>query len=831
MNDLRLALRQLLKRPGFTAVAVLTLALGIGATTGMFSVLHAVVLRPLPFPDAGRLVMLWERNPELDFDREQVMPANVVEWQRQATSFESIGWMANDSPWTRNLLLESGDEPERIRARFTSSGFFEALGVAPMMGRTFRPDEDVKGPPGVAVLSHAFWQQRLGGDRDILGRTLRIPYMRGGQCTVVGVMPPNFAFPRDAAMWLSFSGHPWHTQDRFVHDLWVVGRLKPGVSLERSAQELSGIQARLAQVRPEVHHMATGVTAIPLLEQMIGPQTRGALLVLFGAVGCVLLIACANIANLLLARAVGRRKEMAIRAALGAGRRHVLRQLLAESLVLSLLGGACGLLLAWAGLQAFPSLGLEGATGVKDFRMGRFGDIGMDGVVLGFTVLATLVTSVLFGLAPAMYSTRLDLNAALNETGRSAGVSTGAERARRGLLVAELAVAMVLLVAAGLLMRSFMSRLDLDPGFRPENVLVAEIDIDIARRSYAGSSQEITRQMLERVRALPGVEAAGAVDTLPLAQSGYQMAFRHEAPSGSPPAESPVMDGRGTAPGYFQALRIPLLKGRDFTEQDDLNSVRVTILNRAAVQKFFPNEDPIGKRVYMGHPGFPLLREENLYEVVGVVGDVRDYSLGRELRPEAFLHYRQRRPNLWSGGEMKLPLLVRTTREPLGAATAVREALSGPDGSPRIVASLGALEPMLVESAGDQRLRTMLLGGFAGVALLLAAVGLYGLMAWSVAQRTQELGVRLALGAQRGDLLRLVLGQGLRLALAGIALGLAASLAVTRTLANLLFGVTPTDLLTYAAVVTFLTVTAVVACLEPALRAMRIDPMEALRHE
>ena len=830
VQDVRYGLGMLVRNPGFTLAAVLTLALGIGANTTVFGVLHAVLLRSLPYRDAERIVMLWQANPALGIEQDQVAPVDLHGWQQQSRSFERFGFLANDSPGTRNFLLERDDGVQRFRGRFASAGLFEVLDVAPLLGRTIHEDEYPLTGDRVAVLSHGFWQRAFGGDPQVLGRTLSVDGLRQQSCTVVGVMPSEFRFPEDCDAWFSFSAHPWHMPDRTVHDLWVIARLKPGVSRATAEAELNTLQKQLAESHPHAPSLATHVRVVPLVDQLVGTNTRPALLMLMAMVSVVLLIACGNVANLLLARAIARRKEIAVRIAMGAHRLRVIRQLLTESLLLSILGGGLGVLIAMAGIRYLPQMTVHTGGGIKEFRVDRFRELDVDQTVLWFTLAVSVATSFLFGLVPALQTSRLDLNASLKETGRSATDSSGRLRLKSTLLVGQMALTMILVVWAGLMIRGFLQTLEVPLGFRPEAVLSASADLDVARRRFSGNRQEITFQIMQRATAVPGVLSSAGIGELPTQRSGGSMVLFVQGQAPVAVGELPPLDSRVITPRYFETLGIPILKGRDVTEDDTLQSPMVVLINETAARRYFPNEDPLGKKIIVAHTGFPLAHQP-FREIVGVVGDLRTFSQDEPVQPEAYHCYRQNQPNIWGGGEMALPMLFRTKGDPGHVANDLRRAIDGEPGSDRILSDLRGLQSIVDATAAPQRFRTLLSGFFSGLALVLAAIGIYGVMSYTVNQRIPELGIRLALGASRGDILRLVAGYGLKLTLLGVVLGLAGAVAGGRVLSSMFYGIPPHDPATLVVVTCVMVSVGVLASLVPAWRALRVEPMEVLRHE
>jgi len=825
MNDLKFAFRQLLKNPGFTAVAVLTLALGIGANTAIFSIINGVLLKPLPYPEPDRLVTLWERSPQRGIEQERVSGPNYLDWRVQNTVLADLsvspGWEGAE---TFNLVLH--DTTAKVCASYTSASLFATLGTKPMFGRTFLPEEDRKEGNRAAVLSHGLWQRHFGGDSNVIGRTLTVDTYGRREYTIVGVMPPGFGLPSRCELWLPLG---WMgvtlTERRSAHWHNVIARLKPGVTLAQARNELNTIQARLKQVHPG-ETIGSEVAVVPLLDQALGRNLRTALMVLWSVVAGVLLIACANVANLMLARAAIRQKEIALRLAMGARRWHVIRQLLVESILLAVIGGLIGVLLGWWGLQLFVA--------VRPGNIPRLNEVTLDGTALGFTLGISVLTGLLFGLAPAWGLSQPDLNEALKEGTRGASAGTAAGRTRNLLVVAEVALSVVLLAGAGLMLQSFARMLRAERGFQPEHLLTVELDFSASGfttwvRPTATRPQVPLRELIERLRTLPGVQAVGA---------GSRLLRRENRPPAQPvaifgrpplkPEEQPTAEFKGITPDWLRALGARVLRGRDFTEADALEAPGVVLINETLARRYFPNEDPIGQRFKMGSKQ-PALNATNVYglpewsTIVGVVSDVKSLHPQPEAVPEVYQSY-------WQYPMQGPTLLVRTTGDPATFAEIIRRETKAviPNLPPPLIRKM---DDLLSESVAQPRLQTGLLSLFAGVALVLAAVGLYGVLAYTVTHRHREIGIRLALGASKRNVLTLVIGQGMKLALTGVAIGIVADLALTRVIRSLLYGVTPTDPLTFAGVSLLLVAIALFACWLPARRAAKVDPMEALRYE
>jgi putative ABC transport system permease protein len=798
-KDIRYAVRSLGKRPGFAAIAVLTLALGIGANTAIFNTVNAVLLRPLSFPESENMVLLEGINPAKGITQSNMSVPDILDWQTQNNSFEQIAGFLGGG-----VLLTSNEETERVLAAGVTGDFFALMRTNAALGRTLQPDDARKGYDNVAVLSYGLWQKRFGGDPKVIGTKVMIS---GDNTTIVGVMPNGFEFPRQAQLWWPFPLEASERRDnRYVN---VIARLKPGATVAQAQADLDTINQRLAQAYVETN---TGwSTRVTNLREQLVSGIRTSLLILLGAVAIVLLIACANVANLLLARATARQKEIAVRTALGASRLRIIRQLLTESVLLSIIGGVFGL-----GLSVWMTRLL---VAVSPANTPRFEEIGIDRRVFLFTLGITLLTGLVFGLAPALQTSRLGLNENLKESGRRGAGGERHNRLGSLLIVSEVALSFMLLVGAGLLVKSFMRLRDVSPGFNPNNVLTMRMGLMPGKYQQGEPRAQVFRQAVEKIQAVPGVEAVGGVLSMPLGGDTFNMG-RSYIREGRPftPEESANASYLVITPDYFRALQIPLAVGRAFTDLDNDQSPKVVIVNQTMARQLWPGESPVGKRI-------TIWRDEKFpREIVGVVGDTKA-SLDTDAGAQMYVPYAQ--DATWGS----LTLAMRTTTsDPSSLAPAVRNEIRSLDKSLPVY-NVRTMDDVLAASVADRRTSMLLFSTFAVVAMLLSMIGIYGVTAYYVTQRTHEIGIRMALGAQLRDVMKLVLRRGVILALIGVAAGVAGALALTRLLSTLLFGVTAFDLTTFVTVSLGLIAVAVFACYVPARRATKVDPLVALRYE
>jgi putative ABC transport system permease protein len=814
-QDLRYGARTLLKNPGFTLIAVLTLGLGIGANTAIFSVVNGVLLRPLSYHEPERIVTL------LNHGGGPVSPANFLDFRSDTQSFAQ---MAAAEAW--GATLAGAEKAEAIGGLRMGEGLFALLGEQPLLGRTLQSEDYQPGKDHVLVLSHKLWRRAFGGDPNIVGRNVTLS---GESYAVVGVMAPQFQFPpfwsTRAEMWAPLDLRPRATA-RGGNSLRVFARLKPGVTLQQAQSEVDAMNRRLAQAYPEAN-TGLNIRVDPLNEKVVG-NVRRALLILSGAVGFVLLIACANVACLLLARAAMRTSETAVRVAMGASRWRIVRQLLTESLLLSLGGAAVGILLAVWGVDWLTML-LAGNSSSFSVRFPRLSEIKIDAAALSFTLAVSLFTSLLFGLVPALAASKPDLNQALKESVR--GGAGGRRRLRETLVVIELALALVMLIGAGLLMNSFMKLQAVDPGFDPRNALAMTVSLAGASQ-YVGPAREVFyRRLTDRLTALPGVESVSAINHLPLAGDLWTRTLTIEGRPLPPPGQGIEVAFRVSRPGYFQTMGVPLRAGRDFTDRDTPDAPGVIILNETLARRHWPGEDPVGKRVRLSEQR-DNSRGPQWLTVVGVVKDAKQISWTDAPFDEIYLPFQQS-PGYFEGTAghyTSMTMVIRTTVEPQSLARIAEETARSLDRN-LPVSGVSTMDQVIANTLWQQRFNLQLIGIFAALAMTLAAIGLYGVMSYSVSQRTREVGLRMALGAGRRDVLKLVVGQGMKLALAGVALGLLASVALTRLMEKLLFEVSATDFSTFAVIAVLLTLVALLACLIPARRATKVDPMVALRYE
>lgn len=804
LQDIRYGVRTLVKQPAFTLVAIITIALGIGANTAIFSVVNAVILRPLPYAEAERLVMLWGTTAN---DGNQEQPFSFADFSDLRNQSKSFSTLAAASPvW--NFTLTGGGEPEPTQGLFVSHDLFDMLGIRPEMGRAFLADDDRSGAAPVVIISNALWQRRFGGDRNVIGRPLIVS---GNSATVVGVMPAGFHFLEAGAdLWVPLSQNLFATSTRNVRLLSVVGKLNGGVQLGQANAELSAIGNQFAAQYPDTNS-GFSLRALALHEQVTG-KVRPALLLLLGAVGLVLLIACANVVNLMLVRSASRSKEIAVRAAVGAGRLRLLRQLLTESITLSLLGGLAGALLATWGVRVLGA--------VNPIPLPQYNKIGVDLTVLVFTLSVSVLTGIVFGLAPAWQMFKFDLHSVLKTGGRGS-IDSGHHKLSNALVTVEIATAFVLLIGAGLLIRSFSKLLDVNPGFDTEHILTMQVGLPNASYGQPQKRIALIQQLEANLKAMPDVASVGIVTRLPLMSALNNVTtFLSIEGRQMQPGERPEIDFRRASTGYFETMSVPLRSGRLVTEQDVANNTHSVVINEAMAKRFWSGEDPVGKRISTATAS---VQQTQWQTIVGVVGNVRHLGLDTEPRPELYYHTNTLPP-------FGPVLVIRARTDPKALISLARAKVRELDGDLSI-SNVSTMDQLVAQSVAQRRFGMFLLASFAVVALLLAAIGIYGVISYSVAQRTREIGVRMALGARTADVLRLVLKNGLTLAGLGLAIGLVGAFLSTRVMTKILFEVKPTDALTFASVSVGLMFVAFLACYIPARRATKVDPLVALRDE
>lgn len=808
LQDLAYSIRMFLKRPGFTSVVVLTLALGIGATTAIFCVINAVLLRPLPFKEPERLVMVWDTNVQKGVSQDQVAPGNFMDLRDKSQVFEEAATFT-----ATNYTLMGMGETERISGSQIETNLLSLLGISPMMGRAFSADDGQPGRDQVVLLAHGLWQRRFGSDQGIVGKSLTLDNQ---PFEVIGVMPPGFDFPKwlepvgtknlpNSEMWTPLLLGSELQNQRGARILSAIARLKPGVTPVQAQAALEPIARELERQYQE--NQGYGVSVIPLSDQVVG-RVKTALLIFFGAISFVLLIACTNVANLLLARSAGRQKEMAIRTALGCTRRRLIRQLLTESVVLAVAGGMAGLLVAYWGIGflivSFPDI------------VPRSTEVVIDAQVFGFAFLLSVLTGLLFGLIPALQTSKADLNETLKEGRRSTFEGRSRNRTRNLLVVSEVALALVLLIGSGLLLRSFVRLMSVQLGFNPENVVAMRVALPPSKYAQPHLRLAFFKQLSDRIQTLPGIQSVATTTNLPL--GGTNMSFRFMIEGRlAPSTEILLGQYHAVSPNYFHTMEIPLLQGRDFTEQDTAEAQPVVIINETLAKRFFPGEDPIGKQLRITY-GKPAPRH-----IIGVIKDVKHKGLESDSQEELYVPYFQ---NPWAF----MTVVARTNADLNNIAGPLKNEVWNIDRN-QPIDSIKTVEQLIADSVSRPRFYARLFGLFAALAMILAAVGIYSVISYSVTQRTHEIGVRMALGAQQGDVLRLVVKQGLTLALVGVVIGLAASFVLTRLMSNLLFGVSVTDPITFLVVSVLFVSIALMASYIPARRAARVDPLVALRYE
>ena len=794
IQDLRYAIRMMAKRPGFTIIAALTLALGIGANTAIFSAVNAVLLKPLPFPESEQLVDLSETFKPDGFG--SVSVPNYEDWKNQNTVFAGISAYSFTS-----FNLEGGDTPQRVPGIRVSANYFDVLGIRPALGRAFLPGEDVAGRERVLVIGDDLWRRNFAADPNIINQTIAV---NGQKYTVIGVMPRELsALYRTVQVWSPLVFPEPDRLNRGDHKYLVIGRLKSGVTLAQAREQMNGIAQRLE----EQYKNGRGIRLLQIEELWVA-NVRSPLLMMMVAVGFVLLIACTNVANLLLARATVRRREISIRIALGAGRGRLVQQFLTEGLLLSVIGGALGIALAWWLMNVLTNIA---------FLLPRSQEIGIDSRVLLFTLGVSILTSLVFGLIPSLQAGKTDVQETLKEGGNTMSSGVVGGWLRPILVVVEVSAAVVLLIGAGLMIRSVMRIREVQPGLQPQNLLTAKVSLPREKYKDTESANRFYEQVLERLNNLPGVESAALISHLPIEEMGTNANVTVEGKT-YPPNESPLVEYRAVSDNYFQTTNIPLLRGRLFSKQEGDDNQPVIVINEAMAKQIWPNDDPVGKRI----------GDDSKLTVIGVVGNVKNYGLLRPPAPELYAPYTLK--TFWADMRWNMRLLVRSTLDNSDIAAAVRREVQAVDPGQPIYA-VQTMNLVIENTVRDKSLNTTLLSVFAGVSLLLAVIGVYGVMSYTVAQHTREIGIRMALGAQPRSILKLIVGRGLVLVSVGAVIGVFASFGLTRFIENMLFGVTPTDPLTFVMIVALLGLVALLACLIPAQRAMRVDPIVVLRHQ
>jgi len=803
LQDLRYATRTLVKKPGFVLVAVVTLALGIGGSTAIFTVVNSALLRGLPYRSSNELYHLWERTPQKEFNRREFSYPDYQDYQQNSVFTGLAGYTGGGA------ILSGSGEPESVPAARASANFFSVLGVDPIVGRTFQDGEDKPGGPKVTVLTYGLWQRKFGGDPNAVGKQLTI---NGESYTVIGVLPQTFQFAlRPADLWLPYQPTPNQLSRRFMHGTNLIGRLKPGVSANQAQSELSVIASRIEQQFKD-SHAGTVATLVPLQEEVVG-NVRPILFVLLAAVGFVLLIACANVASLLLTRSLARQKEVAVRSALGASRWRVIRQLLTESLLLSIVGGAAGLLIAYWGTPALVAVLPQSQLNAMPFLK----SVQIDRSILLFSFGLSLLTGLIFGLAPALHSSSLDLNEVLKEGGRNTSAGVG-YRLRSAMVISEIALAVVLLIGAGLMMKSLFRLLQTNVGFKTENLLTMTIVLPATKYTEDSQCIAFNDQLKERVQSLPGVANTGTVNILPL-NGGNTTRFIVEGDPVPPPGQEVEANIRTVNDTYFQTLGVPLLAGRMFDESDKTDGQAVVIIGKSVADKVFPGRDPVGRKIK-----YTALDSEALL-IVGVVGDVKITGLDQAIKPVLYYPFRQ-------SASIFANLVVRTKGDPTVLANAVRSEVRNIEPGAAIL-NVNSMDEMISQTPASfmRRFPALLISIFAAVALLLASIGIYGVVSYSVSQQTHFIGIRMALGASPTDILKMVMKQGVVLALLGVGIGVTAAFGLMRLLRDLLFEVKTTDVSTFVFVSAVLFVVALLACFLPARRATKVDPLVALRYE